>query len=89
MKPSKAQLRMLERFGQGGQLHENHFGSQHWYNWDNELVSKGINYRTVYKLLELGLIRDIDPNPFEHTFAISDKGQDCLEIENRKRSYAN
>ena len=79
MKLSKVQLVMLKRFGEGGQLERGHMGPDVWYYWKDSLFSsKGINSRTVHKLWLLGLIRDIDPNPFETSYRITALGREYL-----------
>jgi len=81
MKLSDAQLRLLKRFkrfGEGGQLERGHWGAEVWHHWKGGTRTKGLRSATIHKLWQLGFIRDIDPNPFETTYAITNKGREYL-----------
>ena len=79
MKLSKAQMKLLKRFGQGGQLERGHMGPQIWHYWKDGTHIKGLSIATIHKLWQLGFIHDIDPNPFETSYRITDKGREYLE----------
>ena len=65
--------------GEGGVLLEGHWGHETWFTWKGGPRGKGIGWRTVFRLQKAGLIKDIDPNPWEHKYAITDKGREYLE----------
>ena len=80
MKLSKTQLELLKKFGEGGQLEKGQIGPDVWYYWKAKPYSaRGLRSTTIHKLWKLGLISDIDPNPFETSYRITDKGRAYLD----------
>jgi hypothetical protein len=82
---SPAQLRLLKEFRKGRVLRENHFGIDYWYSWlTGEHWVRGISYRTVYKLADLGMIRNrAGAWPKDPEYVITDAGKKYLEEEAR------
>lgn len=77
-KLSPAQLAILRKFGEGDKLCEMRGMTVHFF-WFGEYDGPGINYKTVYKLHQLGLIGPIEDDWKSRVYAITPAGRAYLE----------